>query len=54
MRGHLDQTLAEAAHRLGGNFAADIRDYERIHHHILRMADALSNGIIKQFPRRFR
>jgi hypothetical protein len=54
MRGHLDQTLDEAAHRLGGDFAADIRDYERIHHHILMMADAISNGIIEQFPRRFR
>jgi hypothetical protein len=54
MKGHLDQTLAEAADRLGGNFAADIRDYEHIHRHILRMADAISNGIMKQFPRRFR
>ena len=54
MRGHLDETLAEAAHRLSGDFAADIRDYEHIHHHILRMADTLSSGIIKQFPRRFR
>ena len=54
MRSHLDQTLAEAAHRLGGDFAADIRDYEHIHRHILRMADAISNGIMRQFPRRFR
>ena len=54
MRGHLDQTLDEAAHRLGGDFPADIRDYDRIHRHILMMADAISIGIIKQFPRRFR
>jgi hypothetical protein len=54
MKGHLDQTLAEAADRLGGNFAADIRDYDRIHRHILVMADAISSGIIKQFPSRFR
>jgi hypothetical protein len=54
MRGHLDETLDEAAHRLGGDFAADVRDYERIHHHILRMSDAISNGIIRQFRRRFR
>jgi hypothetical protein len=53
MRSHLDQTLAEAAHRLGGDFAADIRDYEHIHRHILRMADAISNGIMRQFPHRF-
>ena len=34
--------------------AADIQDYEEIHQHILEMADMLSGGIIKQFPRRFR
>jgi hypothetical protein len=54
MRGHLDQTLDEAAHRLGGDFPADVRDYDRIHRHILMMADAISTGIIKQFPHRFR
>ena len=54
MKGHLDQTLAEAVHRLQGNYEADIRDYDRVHRHILMMADALSSGIIKQFPRRFR
>jgi hypothetical protein len=54
MKGHLDQTLDEAAHRLSGDFQADIRDYERIHRHILMMADAISGGIVRQFPRRFR
>jgi hypothetical protein len=54
MKGHLDQTLEEAVDRLGGRYAADVRDYDEIHHHILRMADTLSAGIVKQFPRRFR
>jgi hypothetical protein len=54
MKTHLDQTLEEATHRLQGNYAADIRDYERIHRHILEMADTLSAGIIAQFPGRFR
>jgi hypothetical protein len=54
MKTHLDQTLAEATHRLQGNYAADIRDYEHIHRHILEMADTLSAGIIAQFPHRFR
>ena len=54
MKTHLDQTLDEATHRLQGDYAADIRDYERIHRHILEMADTLSAGIIAQFPRRFR
>jgi hypothetical protein len=54
MKRHIDQTLSEATHRLSGDYAADIRDYEAIHHHILELADVLSAGIIKQFPRRFR
>jgi hypothetical protein len=54
MRGHLDQTLVEAGHRLSGDYAADVRDYEQVHRHILMMADAISGAIIKQFPGRFR
>jgi hypothetical protein len=54
MRMHLDQTLAEATHRLGGDYAADIRDYDEIHRHILEMADELSDGIVAQFPARFK
>jgi hypothetical protein len=53
MRVHLDQTLAEAADRLAGHYAADIRDYDAIHHHILEMADELSSGIVARFPGRF-
>jgi hypothetical protein len=54
MRGHLDQTLEEAAARLNGDFAADIRAYDEIHHHILVVGDTLSSRIVKQFPHRFR
>jgi hypothetical protein len=54
MKGHLDQTLSEAVNRLTGKYDADVRDYDKIHKHILMMADTLSQGIIKQFPRRFR
>jgi hypothetical protein len=54
MKIHLDQTLDEATHRLTGDFGADIRDYEHIHRHILEMADMLSDGIMAQFPHRFR
>lgn len=53
MRTHLDQTLAEASHELGGDYAASITDYEAIHLHILAMADVLSIGIIRQFPGKF-
>jgi hypothetical protein len=54
MKGHLDQTLSEAVNRLTGKYDADVRDYDKIHEHILMMADTLSTGIVKQFPRRFR
>jgi hypothetical protein len=54
MKTHLDQTLAEAAHELGGDYAASVADYEDAHLHILAMADMLSSGIIGQFPQDFR
>jgi hypothetical protein len=54
MKVHLDETLKEATDRLNGRFAADIRDYDAVHRHILAMADTLSSGIIRQFPGRFR
>ena len=54
MKIHLDETLEEAQDRLAGHFAADIRDYDAVHRHILEMADMLSSGIIRQFPGKFR
>ena len=54
MRGHLDQTIDEASARLTGDWDADIRAYDRIHKHILMMSDAISSGIVKQFPAKFR
>lgn len=53
MREHLDLTLQEATARLKKDWPADIAAYDRIHHHILGMADALSSGIVRQFPTRF-
>jgi hypothetical protein len=34
MKTHLDQTLAEAADELAGNYAASVADYEPVHLHI--------------------
>jgi hypothetical protein len=51
---HLRLTTAEVVARLKGNWTADVASYDRIHLHALGMADALSTGIVKQFPRRFR
>lgn len=53
MKMHLDETLDEATHRLQGKYDEDIKDYDRVVDHILKMADILSSGIIAQFPKKF-
>ena len=53
MNMHLQQTLDEATHRLKGDYASDVNDYDAVVNHILGMADVLSNGIIAQFPAKF-
>lgn len=53
MKMHLDLTLQEAVNRLQGRYAEDIRDYDKIHEHILGLADLLSTGLMAQFPDRF-
>jgi hypothetical protein len=54
MKMHLDLTLREALNRFGGKFAEDIKDYDEVHAHILRLADTLTDGITAQFPDKFK
>ncbi len=54
MHDHLRLTTDEVVSRLQGNWAGDVRAYERIHLQILHMADMFSNGLVEQFPNRFR
>ena len=54
MHMHLDLTTQEAVARLQQDWAGDVAAYDRVHLHILHMADLLSAGIIAQFPQRFR
>jgi hypothetical protein len=50
MKLHLDQTLAEAAAHLTGQWSADVTAFDAVEQHIRVMADILSDGIATQFP----
>jgi hypothetical protein len=54
MRSHLRLTTNEVVARLTKDWSADVRAYDRIHVQILHMADMLSDGLVAQFPARFR
>ena len=51
---HLDYTTAEVVSRLKKDWAADIEAYDKGHEHMLMFADALTDGIVKQFPEKFK
>ncbi len=54
MHMHLDLTTQEAVAHLQGDWTADVAAYDRVHLHILHMSDFLADGIVAQFPGRFR
>jgi hypothetical protein len=53
MNTHLATTTDEVVARLTKNWDADVLAFDRVYSHILMMADALSDGIVKQFPKKF-
>jgi hypothetical protein len=46
---HLSTTTNEVVARLNKDWEADVRAFDEVYEHILHMADALSDGIVKQF-----
>jgi hypothetical protein len=53
MKTHLSTTTSEVVARLTKNWDADVRAYDAVYDHILKMSDALSDGIVNQFPDKF-
>ena len=50
---HLQLTTDEAVARLNKDWKADIKAYDKGEDHMIMFADILSDGIIKQFPKKF-
>jgi hypothetical protein len=53
MKKHLATTTDEVVARLTKNWDGDVRAFDAVYDHILHMSDALSDGIVKQFPAKF-
>jgi len=50
---HLALTTTEVVSRIKKDWDADIEAYDKGHVHMLMFADTLTDGIIKQFPKKF-
>jgi hypothetical protein len=53
MNMHLETTTREVVDRLQKNYDDDVKAFDAIYDHILKMSDVLADGIVKQFPARF-
>lgn len=53
MYNHLLLTTSEALARIKRDYNADVVAFDAVHSDILKMADMLSDGIVKQFPDKF-
>jgi hypothetical protein len=51
---HLRLTTDEAVARIKKDWTGDVKAYDAIHTQAMMMADALSSGIIRQFPDKFK
>jgi hypothetical protein len=53
-REHLDATVAEVLAHHNGQYQAEVEAYDLVHDLALEMADFFSDGVMQQFPRRFK
>ena len=54
MHDHLKLTTTEAVAQLNKDWKGSIAAYDKVHVQILQMADMLSDGIVRQFPDKFK
>jgi hypothetical protein len=54
LRKHLEFTTGEVVGRLKKDWVSDIKSYDEGHAHMLMFADMLTDGIVKQFPDKFK
>jgi hypothetical protein len=53
MHDHLRLTTDEVVARLKGDWASDVKAYDRVEREILHMSEMLADGLVAQFPSRF-
>lgn len=53
MNEHLRLTTSEAADMLGQNYVKSVQDFHEVREEVIMMADAVTDGIMMQFPDRF-
>lgn len=51
---HLEFVTAQAVARLNGDWSSDIIAFDKGEDHMIMFADILVDGIIKQFPQKFK